>query len=85
MYLGVIEVKPLTNFKLELIFENNEIRIFDMNPYLDNGIFLELKNEILFNSVKINFDTIEWANGADLDPETLYHESIPISKNKSSA
>ncbi len=85
MYYSVISVKPLSNFQLELTFENNETRKFDMYPYLEKGLFKELKNETLFNSVKINFDTIEWSNGADFDPETLYQKSILISMRKTIA
>ena len=78
MYLSVTEVKALDNYKLELVFENNEIKVFDMIPYLDNGIFKELKDINLFNKVKVSFDSIEWPNGIDIDPETLYEDSIKI-------
>ena len=72
MYLAVKEVKPIDNYKLILTFENNEVKIFDMIPYLDKGIFQELKDENLFKAVKVSFDSIEWPNEADIDPETLY-------------
>jgi len=75
MYLGVKFVKPLDDYKLLLIFENDEQRIFDMSSYMGKGIFTELKDQNVFKSVRINFDTIEWGNGADLDPELLYKES----------
>jgi hypothetical protein len=75
MYLAVKNVKPLPDYKLLLTFENEEIRIFDMSSYLDKGIFKELKDFAMFNTVKVNFDSVEWANEADLDPELLYEES----------
>jgi hypothetical protein len=75
MYLGVKDVEPLPDYKLLLTFENNEKRIFDVTPYLDHGIFSELKTVSKFNSVEVKFDSIEWSNGADLDPEILYSES----------
>ncbi len=78
MYLSVIDVKPLENYQLLLTFANGEKRKFDMKPYLDIGIFQELKNTMLFKTVRINFDTIEWANEADLDPELLYQNSIRL-------
>ncbi|WP_294360188.1 DUF2442 domain-containing protein [uncultured Clostridium sp.] len=80
MYLAVKQVKPLENFKLLLTFENGEVRIFDMNPYLGKGIFKELKDISIFNSVKVSFDSIEWQNEADMDPEILYEDSIPYCK-----
>jgi len=75
MYLSIIDVKPLDNYKLFLKFENNEERIFDVNPYLDIGKFTELKDKKLFDSVKVSFDSIEWGNGLDLDPELLYEKA----------
>ena len=41
MYLAVVEVKPLLDYKLLLTFENGEKRTYDMKPYLDKGIFSE--------------------------------------------
>ena len=79
MYLAVKEVKPIDNYKLILTFENNEVKIFDMIPYLDKGIFQELKDENLFKAVKVSFDSIEWPNEAVIDPETLYEDSISYS------
>ncbi len=75
MYLAVKDVKVMDNYKLILTFENNEKRLFDMIPYLELGIFKTLKDENLFKTVKVSFDTIEWSNGADIDPETLYEDS----------
>jgi Protein of unknown function (DUF2442) len=78
MYLAVKEVAVGDNYQLIITFENEEIRQLDMNPYLDKGIFKELRDLSIFNSVKISFDTIEWANNADLDPEFVYNYSVRI-------
>lgn len=76
MYLAVKEVKPLNDYQLVLTFENGETRIFDMKPYLDKGIYRELKDESKFRSVRVSFDSIEWCNQADIDPEFLYEKSV---------
>jgi hypothetical protein len=39
------------------------------------GIYKKLKNIEIFNSVRISFDSIEWINHADIDPEFLYDKS----------
>ena len=78
MYLAVKSVKAQDNYLLLLTFENGEKRQFDMKPYLDLGIFRELKDIKLFKTVKTSFDTIEWDNEADLDPEFLYQRSSSI-------
>lgn len=78
MYLAIKEVSPLDNYLLLLTFNNGEKRQFDMKPYLDIGIFKELKDLRLFRTVKTNFDSIEWDNEADFDPEVLYQNSIKV-------
>ena len=75
MFFAVTDVAPLNNYMLRLKFKNGEEKVFDMKPYLEIGIFKELKDETIFKTAKVSFDTVEWANEADIDPETLYHES----------
>jgi hypothetical protein len=75
MYLSVNKVKALDDYQLELTFENNEVRIFDVKPYLDTGVFGTLRDERAFRRVKVSFDTVEWPGGIDLDPEVLYEKS----------
>ncbi len=72
----VKDVQPLPDYLLHLVFTNNEVRIFDVKPYLETGVFKELKNHQLFNTVKPNLGSISWANGQDLCPDTLYEESV---------
>ncbi|MDF1618756.1 DUF2442 domain-containing protein [Petrocella sp. FN5] len=75
MYLAVTNVKPLSDYQLLITFDNSEKRLFDMKPYLDKGIYRELKDESKFKSVRVSFDSIEWCNEADIDPEFLYEKS----------
>ena len=77
----VIGVIPLENYILELTFDGEEVRVFDVKPYLYFGIFKELKEIGYFNKVKITFDCISWPNGQDFSTEILYLKSIPIKNN----
>ncbi|MEK6557460.1 MAG: DUF2442 domain-containing protein [Candidatus Margulisiibacteriota bacterium] len=81
MYLRVIDVKPLEDYKLLLTFENQEVREYDMNDQMDLGIFKELKAPELFRQVRVGHETIEWPNGADFDPEILYEDSQAVQHN----
>jgi hypothetical protein len=74
---GVKQVQPLSDFKLLLVFENDEERIFDVAPYMNMGLFRALGDASMFNTVRLAFDSIEWANGVDICPETLYRDSVP--------
>lgn len=71
----VVNVEPVQNFMLLITFSNGEVKYFDVKPYLGIGIFKELKDMSVFNSVKPFLGSIQWANGVDLCPDTLYIES----------
>lgn len=73
MYPPVIKVLPLTDYQLQLTFQNGEEGIFDMKPYLSLPIFQPLNDLLMFNKVRVCFDTIAWEGDIDIDPETLYN------------
>jgi len=75
---GVKSVTPQDGYRLMLVFENGERRIFNASPLLSKGIFRELSDETRFRDVRVSFDTVEWGNGADICPEELYSESTPV-------
>jgi hypothetical protein len=72
----VKDVKPNPDYTLSLTFQNGEVKLFDVKPYLDKGIFKELREKSLFNSVKPFLGSIQWKNGQDLCPDTLYMDGI---------
>jgi hypothetical protein len=74
----VTGVKPERDYLLTLDFSNGERRQFDVKPYLDKGIFRELKDVAIFNSVHPDGLSIEWDNEAALCPDTVYLESLKI-------
>jgi len=78
MYLGVREVTPNEDFSLNVILENGEKRVLDMKPYLDLGVFKRLRDYSCFKRARVAFDTIEWDDGVDLDPEFVYEKSKPM-------
>ena len=68
----VTAVEPRNNYKLSITFENGEKRIFDVTPFLDKGIFSELKNIDYFQKVRVAFGAIQWPNEQDFSKDTLY-------------
>lgn len=71
-----IDVKVLENYQLEILFDNNQIKIFNVKPYFKFKIFKELEDINKFNKVKVSGLSIEWDNGADICPDELYNNSI---------
>jgi hypothetical protein len=76
MLLDVISVEPLSEYKLKLKFENDEIRIFDMKSLLEKNPFTILKDWNLYKMVRVENGTIVWPGDIDIASETLYDRSI---------
>lgn len=74
----VVAVKANEDFSLDLKFNDNSLRRFDARPYLDFGVFSELKDISYFKQVSIAYGTVQWPHEQDISPDTLYIESRPI-------
>lgn len=75
MLLDVICVKPLSDYRILLMFENHERKVFDVKPLLDRPHWRELKDVSLFNTVKVWEGTVQWIHGQDICPDWLYEEA----------
>lgn len=76
MHPSVTKVTPDKDYQILVEFDNNESGTLNMAPYLDFGVFKQIKDPDIFNSVRVSFDTIEWANGIDLDPRFIYEKCL---------
>ena len=74
----IIDVEPLSGYKLKLKYETGETKIFNVSPYISGDWFLQLKDEKYFKSVRIidGGNGIEWCEGHDIAPHELYENSI---------
>ena len=84
--IKIIEVKPLDDYKLRVVFSNGKIKIFDFTTRLKKRIFEPLKDKAFFNSVKLFHGTAFWvydwkkkniANDIDIAPERMYWDGVP--------
>ena len=71
----VIKVKALKDYKIELTFDNHIVKIKDMKPYLNKGVFKQLKNKEVFQSVHVSLGAIAWDGDIDLCADYLYETS----------
>lgn len=64
-------VAPLT---LELQFDDGTRQKIDFEPVLSGELYGPLRDQDLFNKVKLDPEvhTIVWPNGADFEPATLH-------------
>jgi hypothetical protein len=72
--------EPLEGFKLRLQFTDGTQKDVDVTPYLRGPVFEPIKADAaFFRSVQVDprMGTIVWSNGADIDPDVLYHGLTP--------
>ena len=71
MLQNVTEFEILPEHKIKVVLSNGKSGIFDVEPYLDKGIFTELKDYNYFRNAHIEYGTITWQNGQDFSPNTI--------------
>ena len=62
-------------YTLALRFADRSEQRIDFRPVLEGEVFGTLQDLKIFNSVELDtrFETVQWPNGADFDPETLHN------------
>lgn len=76
----VQSVKPIRDFVVWLKFTDGTEREINLEPYLRGKVFEDIRqNQSVFRAMKIDerMGTIVWENGADIDPDVLYHNLKP--------
>jgi DUF971 family protein len=76
----VTDVKPLSNYQLEITFSNGEVGLYDCRHLLDFGVFQELKDESFFRQVRAENGTVVWPHEQDVCPDTLYLDCEKITQ-----
>jgi hypothetical protein len=79
----VVSAKPLSDYRLEVTFNDGVSGIFRVEPERRGGVFLKLLDARIFNAVAINadFGCVEWPGGVDLDPEAM-HRAVTGSRSE---
>lgn len=75
MLKDIVEVGVRPAYKLFVRFEDGVSGEIDVAAATDfSGVFAPLRDEAVFASVVVNkeFGTVQWSNGADLDPDVIY-------------
>ena len=71
-------VKPMAGHRIYVELVTGRCGVFDLTPYLEHGVFRELKDPAYFNRVGIQFGAVTWPHEQDIAPETLLAELQPV-------
>ncbi len=70
--IWVIQAEYLSDYKIQLVFNDGFKGVADLKDSLKGGVFEPLKDKEYFKKFKKNSWTIEWESKADFAPEYLY-------------
>ena len=76
----IVDVEPLHDYTLRLDFSDGTSREIDLEPELWGPMFEPLRDVTEFRKVAVDRElgTIVWPNGADLDPDVLHGDHVPV-------
>jgi len=69
--MRIVEVKPISDYTLQIISDDGRNGIFDVSPYLKFEAFADLKNQDAFMKIMNGGYFVEWDCGADLSADTI--------------
>lgn len=78
MHWDVKTVQPLPEHRILVELEDGRRGVFDLTPYLDHGVFRELRDPAYFNRVGVLHGAVTWPHEQDIAPETLLAEMTPV-------
>lgn len=81
--LTVIAAELAGDYKLQLTFNNGEVRVVDFVPLMKKGICKKLQDRDYFRSFKLDPFTVDWNNEIGFAPEYLYEIGVSPDKEDS--
>jgi len=87
MLRTVIQVRPTPDFKVYVYFDDGKIKLYDMSPYLNKGVFNQISNiDAFIEKCTVINQTLAWDVGGhfdeyrclDIDPEVIYSDGLDV-------
>jgi hypothetical protein len=78
MYIDIISARYISEYRIELAFENGKSGIVDFKKFISKGgVFGRLSDLNFFKKFQVNHElgVITWDDEIDVAPETLYSEA----------
>ena len=71
----ITDARYVGDYKIAFTFNDGLRKVVNLEQKLRGNIFGALKDVSLFRQFKVNDWTIEWTNGVDIAPESIYEMS----------
>jgi hypothetical protein len=77
-YPKLLEAQALDGYRLALLYDNGEKRVFEFAENLAHSYYRELADRAVFASVNVVDGELFWPSGQDFCPHTLYDKSLAV-------
>jgi hypothetical protein len=67
----IIKAVPLEDYQIDVLTSSGVSGIFDVKPYMNSGVFLELLDKNYFFKVRPAHYGIMWPNEQDFSSDTI--------------
>ncbi len=78
----VVAVAPLQEHILLVQFSDGDQRQMNVAPYLAYPVFDRLRDPAFFALVRADHGTVCWPGGIDLDPDSVYLDSVALTSSE---
>ena len=75
LYPRATKILSIGDFKMDIEFDNGEVRQFKASSVWDDPFWRSLKNRFVFETACVDGISISWINDVDISPEDLYELS----------
>jgi len=87
-FVRILAATPLAGHWARIEFTDGSQRDIDLAPFLRGPVFSPIReNATTFAAMRVDAEsgTIVWPNGADIDPDVLYHGLAPAWADESNS
>jgi len=75
-YQTVVRATPRADYKVDVVFRNGVVGVYDCHPLLQDPFWAALKDEAFFKLVHAECGTLVWNDDIDIAPESVWEDSV---------
>jgi hypothetical protein len=74
----VVKVIPHEDYILEILFDDDSRKLYDVKALGFKGVFAKLLNVVYFKQATVENGTVSWNSTLDIAPEELYTNGVAL-------
>lgn len=78
MFLHIKQATYISDYKVEVLFNNGQQGVADLSELVGEGVFAPLQDHAFFAQVQVDdeLETLVWPGGVDVAPEFVYYQAF---------